>query len=221
MRRLCVAVLSSFRCASIFCYLLTLCCASLPAQNAPVPAESAAALGYSYTLPPDWTVIKTKQMPQPSPGTVPLLPRKGTACTNVAETAKHGDPASVIVVVDLPFDCFGQVMTEGDLAGFGSGAADGMKQDFDLKDVLSANYSLSGHPFWVERAKGNPKGRTQEQYTVEIACSLLKKGAVCWMAMAVDEASLRVFEQTPVELDGEASTPLVPATAFTGPPAAN
>lgn len=221
MRRWCVAVLSDLCRASIFCCLSTLYCVNLAAQNTPVPADSAAAIGFTYTLPPDWTVIKAKPLPRPAPGTSPLLPRRGTACTDVAETAMRGNPASVIVVVDLPFNCFGQVMTEDDLAGFGSGAADGIKQDFDLKDVISANYSLHGHPFWIERAKGNPKGRGQEQYMVEIACSLLKKGAVCWMATTVDEASLRVFEQTSVELDGEAATPLVPATAFTSLPATN
>jgi len=205
-----------------------LCCATLAAQSgaaaaadAPGVADTESAIGYSYTLPPDWVVIRAAPAPHPAPGSSPLLPKKGTACTDVAETARHGEPASVIVIVDLPFKCFGETMTADDLAGFGSGAADGIKQDFDLMDAVPATYTLGSHPFWIERAKGNPKGRAQPQYTVEIACSLLKNGAVCWMVMAADEASLRVFEQTPVALDGEAATPLVPESAFSEPPAGN
>jgi hypothetical protein len=134
------------------------------------------------------------------------------------ETAHHGDPVSVIVVVVLPFDCYGQTMAADDLPGFGSGAAEGLKQAFDIFEPVYGSYSLGSHPFWIERAKGNPKGRPEAQYTVEIACTILKKGAACWMTMAADEPSLLAFEHSLVTLDGEASTPLVPATAFAKAP---
>jgi hypothetical protein len=51
-------------------------------------------------------------------------------------------------------------------------------------------------------------------YTVETVCSVLKKGAVCWMAMAADKAGLQTFENGAVALDGEVPAALVPATAF-------
>jgi hypothetical protein len=51
-------------------------------------------------------------------------------------------------------------------------------------------------------------------YTVETVCSVLKKGAVCWMAMAADKAGLQTFENGAVTLDGEVPAALVPATAF-------
>jgi hypothetical protein len=210
MQRLCISVIAAF------------CCGVVAAQEAGAPStpNPPATVGYSYTLPADWEIMRAKPLP-PAPNPSTILPRKGTACTEVAETAKHGDPASIIVIVDLPFNCFGQTMTPDDLAGFGSGASDGLKQDFDLIDVLPATYTLGSHAFWMERARGNPKGRPQPQYTIEIACTLLKKGAVCWMAMATDEASLHVFEQTPVTLDGDTATPLVPASALIKPPAGN
>jgi hypothetical protein len=75
-------------------------------------------------------------------------------------------------------------------------------------------YALGTHRLWIERAKGSLKGHLETQYTVEIACSMLKKGAACWMTMAADEASLRAFERGRVTLDGEAAAPLVPSTAF-------
>jgi hypothetical protein len=192
-----------------------LCCAAAAAQNAqPSVPDTAAEIGFSYKLPPDWTSVTGKTKPPDAVSSTAHLPPKGTACIRVPETARHGDPASVIVVVALPFGCYGQAMTAGDLAVFGSGAADGLKQTFDLTGPVQGAYSLGSHAFWVERSRGNPKGHNELQYTVEIVCGVLKKGAVCWMAMAADEASLRAFEQMPVTLDGDAAIPLVPASAF-------
>lgn len=222
----------SMRVLAIASLLLVGCWAALSAQ-APAIANSGTAssdMGFSYTPPSDWTVVAVKppaagpsagtpsSPPGPSQGGQrPVgedLPIKGTACIRVPLTARHGAPSSVIVVIELPFACYGQTMAEQDLAGFGSGAADGLKQVYDLLDPVFGVYSLGSHHLWIERAKGSPKGHPEMQYTMEIACSLLKKGAACWMTMAADEASLHAFESVPVTLEGEAPTPLVPATAF-------
>jgi hypothetical protein len=189
------------------------------AGQAPAPQDLAGEIGFTYDLPPEWTVVKAKPSShvvdtEPAQAPATELQKKGTACIQVALTATHGKPSSVVVIVALPFDCYGQTMSEQDLEGFGSGAAEGLKQDFDLLNPVFGAYSLGSHHLWIERAKGNPKGRTETQYTVEIACSMLKKGAACWMALAADEASLRAFESGRVTMDGEPATPLVPATAF-------
>jgi hypothetical protein len=52
------------------------------------------------------------------------------------------------------------------------------------------------------------------KYTLEIACSLLKRAAVCWMTVAGDQESLRQFEGNAATLDGDFFSELVPATAF-------
>lgn len=212
--------------------LLAANCAALPfaitpaifaQQPAPAPADPAGDMGFNFNLPPDWTVVAARPSPQPANPAAPSASqsqKKGTACIQVLETARHGDPASVIVIVDLPFDCFGQTMTSQDLAGFGSGALEGLKQAFDIADPVYGTYSLGSHKVWIERARGNPKGHSELRYTIEIACSLLKKGAVCWMAMAADEESLHIFENNLVTLDGEAAVPLVPATVFNQTPPA-
>jgi hypothetical protein len=200
---------------------MALGCAALAAQDAaPVQQDSVSGIAFSYQLPPDWTAMAAKPRTPAVVPTLPLLPPKGAACIQVPATVRRGDPASVIVVVALPFGCYGQAMTGPDLAGFGSGAADGLKQVFDLADPTLGTYSLGSHSFWIERAKGNPKGHPEVQYTIEIACGVLRKGAVCWMAMAADAASLQDFEQMPVELDGETAVPLVPAAAFDKAPPA-
>jgi hypothetical protein len=51
-----------------------------------------------------------------------------------------------------------------------------------------------------------------------MVCTMLEKGAACWMAMAADDASLQAFEQGNVSLDGEPATALVPASALPNKP---
>ncbi len=126
--------------------------------------------------------------------------------------------SAVVVVVALPFACFGQTMTEKDLPGFAAGASEGIKNTLDLFDTLHSSYTLGSHGVWVERAKGTLKDHPEVKYTVETACSILKKGAVCWMSMAADEEALQTFEHGSVALDGETPAMLVPADAFAKKP---
>ncbi|HUB28176.1 MAG TPA: hypothetical protein VL967_00715 [Terracidiphilus sp.] len=190
------------------------------AQAPAVTTEAhASSLGYSYSLPSDWDVIGSptlsdlKQQAQQSASSEDE--KKGVACVDIALTARHGDPVSVIVVVQLPFDCFGQAMSTKDLPGFAQGAAEGIKQSFDISDPIYGDYKLGTHSMWAERAKGTPKGHPEiPPYTVEISCTLLKKGAVCWMAMAANDATLKVFETSAATLEDDPPAALVSATAF-------
>jgi hypothetical protein len=216
--------------ARLIATFLVLCTAPLLAQapasaSAPAPAPAPATqthasdLGFSYSLPTDWQVIDSSaSLPavqqQVTKNAATEDEKKGIGCVQIALTARHGTPATVVVVVGLPFDCFGQQMTSKDLPGFATGASEGLKQTFDISDPVYGAYSLGTHDLWIERAKGIPKGHPESLYTVEIACSLLKKGAVCWMTMAADDEGLKTFEHGAVTLDGEAPAALVPTTAF-------
>ncbi|HWT67018.1 MAG TPA: hypothetical protein VN151_12960 [Terracidiphilus sp.] len=196
--------------------------ATLLAGSALLTAQTethASPLGYSYAIPADWQVMDmsatapaAKQQAQQN--ATDEMEKRGAGCVNLSLTAQHGAPASVVVIVELPFDCLGQTATEKDLPGFGMGASEGMKQNFDLADPVFGTYTLGTHAMWVERAQGSPKGHSEMSYTVEIACSLLKKAAVCWMAMAADPEALKVFESSAVKLEDDPATALVPATAF-------
>jgi hypothetical protein len=174
------------------------------------------ALGFTYTVPEDWQVI----VPKPTAGAsqqVLIAPdelRKGILCVDVPMTAMHGSPPTVIVIVTLPFDCFGQSMSQQDLPGFGIGVTEGLKRIFDILNPVEATYTLAGHAMWIKRVKATPKGLTAPVFTVETTCTLLEKGAVCWMAQAADEAGLTVFEHGPVTLEGSTASQLVPASAF-------
>ena len=209
--------------------ILVLCGGPLVAQkpaSTPAPAPPAAAtqvhsskLGFSYSVPSDWEVVDNQATlstakQQAGQNTTSEDEKKGLACVELDLTARHGAPPSVMVEVALPFSCFGKEMAESDLPGFAAGASEGLKQSFDIGDPVYGAYSLGGHSMWIERAKGAPKGHPELPYTVEIACSLLKKAAVCWMTMAADDTALRTFEHGAVTLDGEAPIALVPATAF-------
>ena len=204
--------------------------ASLQAQT-PAPALGNGApgnnpshvhqseLGFGYSVPSDWEVVDAQAtLPaakaQADQSATSDDEKKGLACVQIALTARHGDPTSVMVEVALPFACFGKELTDKDLPGFAQGASEGLKQSFDIGEPVYGSYQLGTHGMWIERAKGAPKGHPELPYSVEIACSLLKKAAVCWMAMAADDAALHTFEHGAVTLDGEAPMALVPLTAF-------
>ena len=201
-----------------FPVILILLAASLLAQ-APTPLVHSSNLGFTYAIPSDWQVVDAS-------ATLPTVQqqvtqnagsddeKKGIACVQVALTARHGDPASVIVVMALPYACFQQEMTDKDLPGFASGASEGLKQILDITDAVTASYALGSHNVWIERAKGTAKANQEVHFSVETACTLLKKAAVCWMTTAADDGAMQTFEHGVVTLDQEAPTALVPATAF-------
>lgn len=190
-----------------------------PAQSPAPPAADAHGAEFTYRLPEDWQIL-TPQAPPPAqqqkeePKNPNIDVKKGIACLEVPMTARHGDPPSVVVIVALPLDCYGETITEDSLPAFGAGAAEGLKQSFAIRDPLTASYSLNGHRMWVERARGVPLGKTAPVYTLEIACTVLKKEAVCWLAQTTGEAALLVFESTPVTLEGDAAPALVPESLF-------
>jgi len=183
---------------------------------APSPQIGDSAVGFSYSLPSDWEFVA----PPPAPKVVvpfptALGPKKGDACINIVFTAKHGSPGSVVVVLDLPFSCYGQTMTADDLVTFGAGAVEGMKQTFELKtDAVEATYTLGEHKMWAERVHGAPKGHPDNKYVFEIACTILEKGAACWMTMAADWPDLKAFEQASVSLGGSQPTALIPRSTL-------
>ncbi len=142
--------------------------ANLLAQAPATPVVHSSELGFSYSVPSDWQVAEA----QPTPPEIKEKQtqeaksedeKKGIACLQVAMTARHGDPAAVIVAMALPFDCFGQAMSEKDLPGFAEGGSEGLKQAFDLSEPVHATYSLGSHPIWIERAKGTPKRASRDQ----------------------------------------------------------
>lgn len=187
--------------------------------SAPAPKPYSSPLGFSYSIPSDWEVIDTSAalpalQQQAAKSGASDAERRGLSCVQMALTAKHGAPPSVIVGVALPFDCFGEKLSEKDLPGFARGAEEGITNSFDLSGETSNTYALGAHSLWIERSDGNIKGRAETRYTVETVCTLLSRAAVCWMAMAADKAALTTFEGGAVTLDGDRQPELVPATAF-------
>lgn len=187
---------------------------------AQVPAASRTftnPLGFSYSIPGDWEVGDASSAQEAAKqkanedATSPEE-KKGLACVEVGLTARH--EGSVIVEVALPFDCYGRSFTDAELPGFGEGVAEGIKSTFNVNKPQTSTYALGRHRLWIERATGTPKSAPDRHYTIEISCSLLKKAAVCWMAMAADATALAVFEHGAVTLEDDLPAALVPAEAF-------
>jgi len=193
--------------------------------QAPAPAPTPEDFGFEYHLPSGWEAIDAQStLPEvkarQSANAKTDEEKKEIACIQVPVSARRGPPPSFLAAMALPFDCFGQIMTEKDLPGFAEGASEGPRAFFDFAEPAFGSYKLGSHSIWIELAKGNPKGHPEMSYTLEIACSLLKRAAVCWMTVAGDDASLKQFEGTAVTLDGDFFTELVPSTAFEKKPGA-
>jgi len=199
-----------------FLFLVLFVLTGASAAQTVAVTRGSEELGFSFTLPGDWQVMDTsaaaKEQARQSAATEE--DKKGLACVQVGLTARHGIPPSVMTEAALPFDCYGQQMTQAELPGFAASASASLEQNFDLGQPEYGSYMVGAHSFWIERVKGSVKGQAAMQYTIEIACSVTRKAAVCWMTMAADAAALSTFEHAPVSLDGETPAALVPANAF-------
>ena len=211
----------------IFPVSALLACCWLPAQSpsaspAAAPAHDkayASSIGFRYSLPSGWEVLDNPSSPDirnPAGKSAPDAERRGIDCTQMVLTARHGNPPSMIVAVALPYECFGEAMTEKDLPGFAHGVMKGTDSSFDLSASVTATYDLGLHRLWVERSSATVKDHAEHAYTAETVCTLLKRGAACWMAIAADADALAAFEKGAVKLDGDELPALVPATAFGG-----
>lgn len=173
-------------------------------------------LGFSYAVPTDWEVVdySAEEKEEARQSAPTEEDKKALGCTVMGLQAKHGTPISLIVEVALPFDCFGQEMQASDLPGIAAAASAGLQQNLDVGQPVLGSYMRGTHSFWIERANATLKGHPELGYTVEIACTVGKKAAVCWMTMAADDSALGVFERGMVSVDGDAPEALVPENAF-------
>jgi hypothetical protein len=123
--------------------------AQTPAASPATAAHSYSTnLGFSYDLPSEWEVIDTQgnlsqAKEQAAQNAASEAEKKGLACVQMGLTARHA--GSVIVDVALPFDCFGQQLSEAEIPGFGEGASQGVKQSFDIGDPTYGTYTLGSH----------------------------------------------------------------------------
>jgi hypothetical protein len=217
VRRTTVGPFALFLALSIFPLL-----AQAPASDVTASVSHVSSLGFSYSLPGDWQVVESPvltEMNEQTQNQASADQKKTVGCVQVAFTGRHGDPASIVIAVQMPFACLGHAATEKDLPGFAQGASEQLNRPFDFTAIAQSSYLLGSHSMWTQRSTGILRGHPHTTYTTEITCTLLKRGAVCWMAVTADSASLAAFEQGQVVLEGEGPTALVPANAFAKKPA--
>ncbi len=204
-------------------------CAQAPAaatkKGAANPTQQLGSdeLGFSYSLPADWTVEDTrpsvpKAQQQAAVNAQSDSEMRAVNCMEAPFKARHSNGASSVVIVALPFDCFGQHYTDADLPAFASSIADSLKKGWKISDPVFGTYSLGAHTLWIERASGSLLDHPDDLKTLELVCSMLKNDAVCWMGFVAGEADLKTFEQGAVSLDGQPNPALVPASAFAKKP---
>jgi hypothetical protein len=187
--------------------------------NAAEPAIFKSEGDFSYNYPPDWDIVNMKPMLpvqrlKAEQDAKSELERKGADCADVQLTVRHGDPASVILIMFLEYKCLGLELKESDLGSTGLGIAQGLTKSFNVKDPKYGAYKLGDHAFWIERADGTPVNHPEREYRLETACTLLKKGLTCWLAMAGTPDAIATFEASKVSLEGDSPAALVPASAF-------
>jgi len=196
---------------------------SSPATDKPTSAAEAPIFksegDFSYNYPADWDVVDMKPMlpvqrMKAEQDAKSDLERRGADCADVQLTVRHGDPASVILIMFLEYKCLGLELKESDLGSTGVGIAQGLTKSFNVKDPKYGAYKLGNHAFWIERADGTPVNHPEHEYRLETACTLLKKGLTCWLAMAGTPDAIATFEASKVSLEGDSPAALVPASAF-------
>ncbi len=175
--------------------------------------------GFSYSYPANWEVADSKpilpiaQMKAEEQATN-KVEKTAASCMQVALLLQHGSPRSVILTLALEYSCLGETMKQGDLAALGSGIAESVGKNVNVKDPAYGAYKLGSHDFWIERAQANPKDHPERSFTLEVTCTILKKAMVCWMGFANDKDALDTFEGGRTGLEGEPPVPLVPPSAF-------
>jgi hypothetical protein len=174
---------------------------------------------FTFSYPADWEVVDMKPMLpvqrlKAEQNAKSEMEKRGASCADVQLTIRHGDPASVILIMFLEFKCLGLELKEGDLGSTGLGIATGLTKSFSVKNPKYGAYNLGKHAFWIERADGTPLNHPEHEYKLETTCTLLKKGLVCWLAMAGSSDAIPAFETSNVSLEGDSPLALVPASAF-------
>ena len=174
---------------------------------------------FTFSYPVDWEVVDMKPMlpvqrMKAEQDAKSEMEKKGASCADVQLTIRHGDPASVILIMFLEYKCLGLELKESDLGSTGLGIATGLTKSFNVKDPKYGAYTLGKHAFWIERAEGTPLNHPEHEYKLETTCTLLKKGLVCWLAMAGSPDAIPAFEASNVSLEGDSPVALVPTSAF-------
>jgi hypothetical protein len=175
-------------------------------------------LGFTFSYPAAWQVVNTEAI-QATPDKQEGENSKSDPMSHAAQCSQNqniivslpGKPPSLMQVMAIAYECTGLTLSEKDLPVFALAVESRMTKRFLLRNPVFDSYNLGSRKVWIERARETTQESPELSVTVENACALLKKPAVCLTAFAGDEAALQVFEQSAVTLDGEASPGLVPA----------
>lgn len=199
----------------------------MPQTATPAPAAGgnqsfSSDLGFTYSIPADYTVVDAQPM-------MPVLrmqeertadsaaEKKGMDCAQPILVARHAN-GSVIVVMGLTSDCMGTPLTADQLAQMGIGVVQGMEQGPSgvvLKNPQYGAFRQSDHDFWIVKSNAPTKDAPDTPHWLEAVLTVVPRGVVFWLFTTPDGAQTAGFENTLLHFGSGGDAPLVPATAFT------
>jgi len=178
--------------------------------------------GFTSSYPTDWQDLTailpsqlTKQLKKLEGERDPayMLAHRQLECQQPVLLLRHGNPPSVITVTAFPHSC-----TKLEESSFVFGAALGMcsiaSTKYDIRDKLQGAYKRGDATLVIERAVGSAKGHPEVNVTIERVCGWLKNAEVFWQGELRDAEAVKVFEGALTSIDGEAPSPLVPASVI-------
>lgn len=172
--------------------------------------------GFQYTYPAGWTRVDTASMMpsiqmQQQARALTDKAKRAAACTHIGLLVTRSNPTMKIIIIELPYSCYGSSYQDSEVSTYGPGVLDGLGQQFDIGAPTSTTtYKLGKHSIWANRSHATLKQHPDQPYEMETVCTILSKAAVCWVAIAEQAQMLSVLEQGQVSLDGDPLVALVP-----------
>lgn len=133
---------------------------------------------------------------------------RASACNQKIFFAKLGQPASDLIVGEIPGDCMEELPS---LDAFKGRTRAMLAHDYHASGMEEGQFQLGEQSFWVLRAQGTSR-RDATPVTLEYVATVFPRGLVYWSLEAYSEAARAEFEHLPLHLQGSAPSALVPSS---------
>ena len=138
--------------------------------------------------------------------------KKAMGCVSTPLIAlRQTDDFAMLMILRMDLTCLGIPPTSSVLQPLAQSSLQQGLLKLGLATVgTPAPYKLDGHDAVYLRGTVTDAAGKDKAYGAA-SCALVEKSAVCWEAIAVDKSMVSTLSGTPMNFDGHASQPLVPA----------
>ena len=192
--------------------------ASSPPADPSVAAYHDDVLHYTLTYPVALTASsETDDVMDKAKGeTNNEAMKKAMGCISTPLMAlRQTDDFALLMIVRMDLECLGApTATSSVLVPMAQSSLQQGLLRLGLATVGTATpYKLDGHDAVYLRGTVTDNAGKDKAFGAA-ACALVEKTAVCWEAIASDKAMVSTLSATPINFDGHASQPLVPANVI-------